>query len=292
MLRRRRGLAAAAALCVLLGACTATTSSSSGNNGASGSAATSGSSGASVQGLTAHTIKIALVWADLSLLTKQHLAPEIGNPKKTLEATVVYVNAHGGIAGRHIVFTSHVLTATSTSDELRQACLQATEDDKPFAVIIAAAVTSPVPQCTAVQHPVLTLGMDDYVDSLVTAAQGRLFSVGRQSTSENAVAEAFPTILQQRHLLTGKKIGVIREDVDDQKELEAALGTGLSKIGQKIVADAVLPCPRGQRRARSNRLRSNACNRPVSTLSSCSPRRCQRPRPSRPRRTCTTSRSG
>ena len=60
----------------------------------------------------------------------------------------------------------------------RAACLAATEDDKPFAVIVTAAINSEVVQCIAVEHDVLTIAMDSYPASYFEEAEGRLFSIG------------------------------------------------------------------------------------------------------------------
>ncbi len=241
----RRGAVAAMTACLLLTACTASSSTKSGNDNGPGTSSPTASS-QPAQGITAKTITLSLIWADLSLLSQQHLAPEIGNARKTVEATVADLNAKGGIAGRRIVLKSHVLsTQTATADALRHLCLQATEDDKPFAVIIAAAVPSLVAQCTAVDHQVLTIGMDTYTDSLFTQAQGRLFSVANQAVGASAVARAYPKILQDQGALSGKTVGIIRQDLDDQKAIESDLRDGLQKIGVKVAADAVLPCPEG-----------------------------------------------
>jgi ABC-type branched-subunit amino acid transport system substrate-binding protein len=242
----RRASVVALAIGMLVAACT---SSSSSNDSSKSSDATAGSgasaSGNSTQGLTDKTIKISLIWADLSLLTEQHLAPEIGNAKQIMEATVADLNAKGGIAGRQIELTSHVLGPTANADTVRQICLQATEDDKPFAVIATSAVPNQVVQCTSVDHKTLTIGMFNYVESIYKNSQGRLFAVASQALLSNAVMNDLPKIVDKEGLLKGKKIGVIRQDLDDQKELEGALRRGLKAVGQTIVADAVLPCPAG-----------------------------------------------
>ena len=106
----RRASAVALAIGMLLAACTSTSSSNGDSKSSDTSASASGGSASagSTQGLTATTIKISLIWSDLSALTEQHLAPEIGNAKKIVEATVADLNAKGGIAGRQIVLTTHV----------------------------------------------------------------------------------------------------------------------------------------------------------------------------------------
>ena len=149
MISIRRCWAIAAAACVVLGACT---SQSAGDDDSTSSATTASGSGATTGGatgtgntvgITDDTIKISLIATDLSQLAAQNLAPEIGNAGTTMQAVTDDINAKGGIAGRKVELIPHVLAgadAILNPDLGRQACIQATEDDKPFAVIIAAAI--------------------------------------------------------------------------------------------------------------------------------------------------------
>src|SRR5687768_6667189 len=50
-------------------------------------------------GITDTTIKISLLSSDLSALSEQNLAPEIGSADATLKAVVADINANGGVAG-------------------------------------------------------------------------------------------------------------------------------------------------------------------------------------------------
>src|SRR5436190_10019622 len=124
----------------LLGACTSKSSDSSSSSGSTGSAAPT-------QGVTDSEITISLIYSDLSVLSQQHLAPEIGDAGKTLQAVVDDINAKGGVAGRTIKLIPHVVNgadAILNADLGRQICVKATEDDKPFAIIIAAAIPATV----------------------------------------------------------------------------------------------------------------------------------------------------
>ena len=201
-------------------------------------------------GITADTIKISLIATDLSQLAAQNLAPEIGNAGTTMQAVTDDINAKGGIAGRKVELIPHVLAgadAILNPDLGRQACIQATEDDKPFAVIIAAAIPASVVQCVANDHDVLTITMDSWPESLYTNAKGRLFSVGSHiSIGSTQLYRAWPRILDDAGLLKGKKIGIIRQDVaDQQEETDQSLKPGIAALGYKVAAEAVLPCPEG-----------------------------------------------
>ena len=180
----RRKCASGVIVCIALGGLAACTSQSSDDDDAAPSstaaAGTETGSGNTV-GLTDDTIKISMISADLAQLTEQNLAPEIGNADATMKAVVADINAHGGVAGRQIELVSHVLNGTDAilnPDLGRQACVQATEDDKPFAVIITASIPAPLVQCVVEDHDVLTITMDSWPASLYDAAKGRLFSLG------------------------------------------------------------------------------------------------------------------
>ncbi len=250
MRNNRRRYAVLAAMCVLLGACTAKSAGTgSGPSTSAGGTGTSASATNTV-GVTATTIKVSMISADLSQLTSQHLAPEIGDAAKTMTAVVADINSHGGVAGRKIELISHVLHGTDAilnPDLGRQACVQATEDDKPFAVIITASLPATMVQCVAADHNVLTITMDSWPSSLYAAAKGRLFSLGSHiSIGENREYQAWPRVLNDAGLLKGKKIGIIRQDLADQQEVtDHALVPGIKALGYTVAAQAVLPCPEG-----------------------------------------------
>jgi ABC-type branched-subunit amino acid transport system substrate-binding protein len=234
--------------CLMAGACTANTTDSG-----SATDTTVGDSGGGVGntvGLTDTTIKVSMISADLAQLSEQNLAPEIGNAETTMKAVVADINAHGGVAGRQIELVSHVLKGTDAilnPDLGRQACVQATEDDKPFAVIIAASIPAALVQCVVADHDVLTITMDSWPASLYAAAKGRLFALGSHiSIERNREYQAWPGVLDGAGLLKDKTIGIIRTDTADQQETtDDALVPGIEALGYKVAAEAVLPCPEG-----------------------------------------------
>ncbi|HZJ27655.1 MAG TPA: ABC transporter substrate-binding protein [Acidimicrobiia bacterium] len=223
--------------------CTSTTSEGDGSDSSSGGVG-------SAVGITDNTIKISMVAADLSTLTEQNLAPDIGDPAKTMEAVVADVNANGGVAGRQIELTTHILSGTDAvlnPDAARQACVQATEDDQPFAVIISAAISADVVECTAIDHDVLTITMDSWPDSFFEEAEGRLFSVATHlSMSRTREYDAWPELLDDEGQLDGKTIGIVRQDIPTQQEaVDDSLTPSLEALGYEVAAESVLPCPEG-----------------------------------------------
>jgi ABC-type branched-subunit amino acid transport system substrate-binding protein len=252
-IRRKCAIGVIASLA--LGGLAACTSQSGDDDDAASSSTTAAGAGAgtgagNTVGLTDDTIKISLISADLALLTEQNLAPEIGSAEATMKAVVADINANGGIAGHQVELVSHVLSGTDAilnPDLARQACVQATEDDKPFAVIIAAALTAPLVQCVAADHDVLTITMDSWPASLYAASEGRLFSLASHiSIERDREYRAWPGILDDAGVLDGKKIGIIRQDVAEQAETtDDGLKPGIENLGYEVAAEAVLPCPEG-----------------------------------------------
>jgi len=243
--RIRWGLVVTA--CLLAVACTA--KSTEGGSATETTVAGSAEGVGNTVGLTDTTVKISMISADLSLLTEQNLAPEIGNAETTMKAVVADINANGGIAGRQIELVSHVIKGADAilkPDLGRQACVQATEDDKPFAVIITASLPAAMVQCV-VDHDVLAITMDSWPASLYDAAKGRLFSLGSHiSIEQNRAYQTWPGVLDTAGLLKGKTLGVIRTDTADQQQTtDDALIPAIEALGYKVAAEAVLPCPEG-----------------------------------------------
>ncbi len=260
--------AAACALALMAGACTSGTS----DNAADGDGTTSdpsedatispsddttaGGDDASgelivdAQGITDDTIKISSVVSDLSVLSEQNLAPEIGKPEVTLDAVVAHINAEGGVLGRDVELVHHVVggaDAALNPDAGRQACLQATADDQPFAVIIAAAITVETIECVSREENVLTIAMDSIPDSIFEQAEGRLFSLGAPTAiRQSRLYGAWPRILDDLGELDGRTIGIIRGDAFSQEvAVNDELLPAIEALGYDVASISVLPCPEG-----------------------------------------------
>jgi ABC-type branched-subunit amino acid transport system substrate-binding protein len=201
-------------------------------------------------GVTADTIKLSLIYGDLAALSEQHLAPEIGNAAQQAEAVVADINAKGGLAGRKVQLVSHVIEgadAVLSPEAGRAACLAATEDDKPFAVIIAASIGASVVDCVATEHDVLTIAMDSFPKSYYDEADGRLFSVGSHlSMQRDRAFAAWPKLLEGPAGLGDKTIGIIRTDQPvDEAVVDGTLKPAIDALGLEVAAEATLPCPEG-----------------------------------------------
>jgi Periplasmic binding protein len=255
--RGRQGVRRSTPLLVLavvlaFAACTSPTSSktstTSNTTGGGGGATTVANT--STVGISADSVKISMIAADLSILSKQHLAPDIGDPVKVGQAVVASINANGGIGnGRKLVLTTHVIpnAPLATAAVLQQACVQATEEDKPLAVIITAAVIDPVVQCVSVAHDQLAITMDSWTQRMYSDAGGRIFSVGTSMSIDVEREYSFwPTLLDVTHALDGKTLGIIAQDQpSNQTAALKALKAALKKRGEKVAAEATVPYPEG-----------------------------------------------
>jgi ABC-type branched-subunit amino acid transport system substrate-binding protein len=249
MRRALRACVVAVAVSSLLAACTSQTDDEEPEASETTERGTASGAGNTV-GLTDDSIKISLIAADLALLAEQNLAPEIGNAAKTLEAVVADINANGGIAGREVELVPHVVSGAEAQlnpDLARQVCVQATEDDQPFAIIIAAAIPAEAIECTAIDHDILTITMDSWPDRYYERSEGRVFSLGSHiSLGRDRVYRGWPKILDEQGLLEGKRIGIIRQDTPDHEaSVEEALKPALEDLGYEVAAEAALPCPEG-----------------------------------------------
>lgn len=245
---RRRTIALLAAAVLVAAACTSETSDGGGAREAEDGAEPAGS--ASAIGITDDTIRISAITSDLAALSEQNLAPEIGDARVTLEAVVADLNANGGVAGRRIELVPHVIEGAAAAIDPnagRQACLEATQDDKPFAVIIAAAISAETVECSGRYEDAITITMDSWPDSFYEKAGDRLFSVATH-TSVGRIREfrAWPKILDDLGELDERTIGIVRIDRAEQQEaVEQGLIPGLEELGHEVAAISVLPCPEG-----------------------------------------------
>ena len=226
------------------------TSPTSAKQPAAGSGGTTTPRPQNTVGITKGEVRISLVAADLSILAQQHLAPDLGNPVSGAQAAVDEINANGGVAGgRKLVLTSHVIpnAPIATAAVLQRACVQATEEDKPLAVIVGAAVIVDVVECAGIAHQQIVISMDSWRKKVYDDAQGRIFSVGNaMSVDIERMYSALPSLLARVHALDGKTVGILNQDLPaDRAAAATALKGALTKAGIKLAAEATAPYPPG-----------------------------------------------
>ena len=207
-------------------------------------------------GVTDNSITFSMLVVDLGMLAKQGLAPDIGNPAKVAQAVVDDINAKGGVGGRKLVLKSHVLDADSAivNPQLGQSdCIAATEQDKPLAVVVGAALPSIARPVRVVTHPVLSMTMNQWDDMLYKDGEGRIFSCcSGTSIRMNRVYKAWPEHHRRCDgaLKKGDRVGIISQQpggiaTDNRDAIEHGLCRRSRRRGRRSSAAAELPCPEG-----------------------------------------------
>jgi ABC-type branched-subunit amino acid transport system substrate-binding protein len=263
--RTRPGwIAAAMLVTAMLSACTVerasscvpaagTSATGAAATGSSGSTKSTGAAEVPAQGVTSTTITLSMLAVDLNTLSQQGLAPNIGNPLKVAQAVVDDINANGGIGGRTLVLKQHLIDFTSAiinPENAQGDCIAATEQDRPVASIIAAALPSSLVQCVSVTHPVVSMTMNQWDNTLYKQAQGRVFSCcSNISVGMNRLFAAWPSLLiKAKGLHRGDKVGIVSQQAsgsatDQADAIKNGLLPALRKAGVTVVAQAELPCP-------------------------------------------------
>jgi ABC-type branched-subunit amino acid transport system substrate-binding protein len=241
--RTWRRLAAAGVLAALAAGCT---SSPPDETTAAGSTAV----GTGVtQGLTDDTIVVSFVGIDFGRLTSLGIAPDLGDQEKTVPAIVDDLNERGGIAGRKVELHVDMIRDVTDPDAARAACLAATDEDKPFVVLLAPAVAIDTARCTAAEKGVLTLSHTGWDDDLYREAKGRLFSLGSQtSIGSRRLWKAWAQQADEAGELDGKTVGVVVADTPGaliKETMEQSLLPELKRLGHDAKTVVVLPCPEG-----------------------------------------------
>jgi hypothetical protein len=203
-----------------------------------------------VRGVTDDEVDLSMIVADLSLLTEQNLAPDIGDPVAVAQATADHINADGGVAGgRDLVLAPHVVDglAAATSPEAgRAACLEVAEEDEPFAAIITAAIMVDTIECVSAQHDVLTMTMNGWPDAIYEASEGRLFAGAAHTSAElDRLYASWPGILNDVDALEGHTFGIISMETPAQEIAAETLRTALEDLDYTVAEEVALPCPEG-----------------------------------------------
>jgi ABC-type branched-subunit amino acid transport system substrate-binding protein len=246
----RRWIAGALALVLLAGACSseAADGGGSGGGGDGGGGDTGEAGGTPLPGVTDDAINISFIGADFAALAEAGLAPDLGDMEATLPALVDWINEDGGIAGRDVNLTVDLVDGTSGPDAARAACVKATEEDDASVVVLSPAISRELARCTSVQERTITLGMPGWDDPLYEEAEGRLFSLGSQtSMGTYRNSEGWADVLEAAGELDDHTIGVVTSDDFDAHAAaaEEALVPHLEELGHEVAELAILPCPEG-----------------------------------------------
>jgi ABC-type branched-subunit amino acid transport system substrate-binding protein len=245
---RRGWIACALVLALAAGACSSEAADGGDGGGGDGSGGTGDGGGTPLDGVTEDAINISFIGADFAALAEAGLAPDLGDMPATLPALVEWINEDGGIAGRDVNLTVDLVDGVSGPDAARAACVKATEEDDAAVVVVSPAVSRELVRCTAVQQRTITLGMPGWDDPLYEEAEGRLFSMGSQtSMGTYRNTEGWADVLEAEGELEGHTIGVVTSDDFDAiaAGTEDALVPHLEELGYEVAEFANLPCPEG-----------------------------------------------
>ncbi len=246
MSRGVRVAALAAAMVLVAGACTSDPDEAGGGGG-SGSGDTGGSGG-STTGLTDDTIRIGFIGADFGALSEAGLAPDLGDQAKIVQAVVDEINEGGGIGGRQVEVRVTLVDGVAGPEAGQAACLEMTQDFGAFAVIVAPATTRDIARCSAVSNETLTLGATGFDRSVYDEAEGRMFTLGSDtSMSTDRQYAGWAQLMADEGVLEGRTIGVVTAEQSPEFVAAArdSLVPTLEGLGYEVPVQVTLPCPEG-----------------------------------------------
>ncbi len=193
-------------------------------------------------GLTADTIKIAVLWPDFGSLVATGLVPDLGPIEQEVTGYVNYLNKNGGIAGRQIIATFHDFDPSDLSGaSARAACLEATEEDKAFAVIGMPSWPQTGTLCVAEEHETPMIATTSLTPSVSKRTNGRAFSMAMDLVR---MSQGWVQVLDDRGALKAKRIGLVVGDGDIGIKEAATDGieAELKARGYEVIETVVLPC--------------------------------------------------
>jgi ABC-type branched-subunit amino acid transport system substrate-binding protein len=223
-----RPCALLAVLAILVaGAC------SSSDDGGGKTAATTAPAAAepgSTQGLTATTMKVAVLVPDYAPLVRAGLVPDLGDAEDQIRAC------------RQVQLNFHRFPTFGDTAGVRAACLAATQDDKPFVVVGGAALGPEGALCVAGENRTPIITQAGLTPEIFRQTQGRMFTTGM---AWDRVRKGWVDAVADRGDLEGKTIGVLTAD-DDRFRVEAnqeGVVGELRRRGFEIAQRVVLRCP-------------------------------------------------
>ncbi|WP_433382730.1 ABC transporter substrate-binding protein [Actinoplanes sp. CA-142083] len=186
-------------------------------------------------GVTADSVKVVFIGTDLSKTASLtgFKDPDVGDPRKQVEALATYVNAHGGIAGRKLdaVYENYEASADSPAAETTL-CSKITQDDKAFAVVLTGQLQSNARPCYAQRR---TLMLDA---TLIANDQGTFTSLAPYLWTGSypeytAFATSFLDVLGREKFFGGRSVaGIVAADSPANRAVyEKVVTPALKKLG-------------------------------------------------------------
>lgn len=225
----------------------------SAGSGGSGGSGSGGGSGGDRQGVTATTVKVGFIVVKGSSSYGNGAAfksPAYGDVPKQVAAMVAWINSHGGIAGRKVVpvIREHDINNDSRSVE-EAMCNGFTDDDKVFAVVLAAQGYPETRRCYA-QKKTLILDPTPFLYGADSFRALAPYYWSPDYVNYSRVMRALvPTLKAQSYFGAGYKLGVVTYDVDvyhsivdnDLKPALKAAGITLDESNVKYISNTDIP---------------------------------------------------
>jgi hypothetical protein len=212
-----------------------TTSGGSTSSAAGGIAAGGATAGADGPGVTANQVKVGIGILDIGAAKNFGYAFDLGDQQARFDAMITAQNAKGGINGRQIVPSYHVVDALK--EESRQAaCIAWTQDEHVFSVLVSSQWSEAATVCVIGQGgtPMFTA---DGVDRSYYG-NGLLFTT---QPSDNRILADQAAYLIQGGQLAGKRIGVLSGDGAERLAVDDTLVPALGAAGYAVSDIEVVP---------------------------------------------------
>ncbi len=190
---------------------------------------------ASDRGVTATSIKVAVMLVDLGTVSKLGVNIPGLDPKEqqaVYDAFINYLNSQGGVLGRKLA-PVYITFDPIDQDSMTAACVKATEDEKVFAAFDVG-LNGSGQLCFTEQHqtPLIDLGSQGVPVGFFERSNGLLFTLfesgvrGLQNLADTLVA---------RGALKGKRIGILDDKQPGNAEtVTAGFVNTLKELGYQV----------------------------------------------------------
>jgi hypothetical protein len=196
--------------------------------------------GGAEPGITADTLKVALVYPDTSALEQAGILAKLGDREQHFTTFVDLANEAGGAGGRQIEVSAHTFPTPSTATDERNACIAATEDEEAAIIVFGGNQTEETALCVTDEHERVALAVAGNTRTATfKASQGRLFT---NDMAAPRLMRNWVKALKKEGVLKGKTIGIVRGDQTAHEDVAKSLKKALDKAGFEVTEEVALPC--------------------------------------------------
>ena len=203
-------------------------------------------------GITKSTIKIGVWWVDstggcASLGVSSPTANCGSSDEHEITAMGKYINAHGGIAGRHVdvVIYHTTFTGLPFAESYQQACTYFTQDNPVYAVLSQNGIFGESNECFA-EHHIITLNPQTYPYDSVDYAKYSPYLYSPDHPRANRWVQAYIDGLYNGGFFSGSgvKVGLVRYNFPETTLVtNSVLVPALTAHHLSLTEDAVLTPP-------------------------------------------------